>query len=65
MSLEDLATAVIGRAVLDTEARAPHVRDDARHFLAGGPMLDFWCDAANVRAATVQRALTRRRALRR
>jgi len=61
MALEDLAVAVLLRAIEDVEAGRPDVRAHARHFLAGGPMFEFWCHAANARPAVIQRALTRRR----
>lgn len=44
-----LARAVIGKAVNDAKSeRGDSVRDDARAFLRGGIMLEFWCHIAGV-----------------
>jgi hypothetical protein len=55
--LARLGWAVIKRAARDATCRAlPSAnRDDARAFLAGGPMFAFWADVAGLNVNQVQR----------
>ncbi len=48
-----LATRVIRQAVRDLDSRSSLDRETARDFLAGSPMLHFWCQLAQINAANV------------
>lgn len=48
-----LATRVIHQALRDLTGASNADRETARRFLAGSPMLRFWCDLAQIRAAHV------------
>jgi hypothetical protein len=48
-----LAARVINQAVRDLESRSSVDRESAREFLAGSPMLHFWCQLAQIDAGHV------------
>lgn len=48
-----LATRVIHRAYLDLDSGSLDDRETARTFLAGSPMLMFWCQLAQLNAGNV------------
>lgn len=53
-----LATRVIHRALLDLESHSSTERETARTFLAGSPMLRFWCQLAQLNAGRVIARMT-------
>jgi hypothetical protein len=53
-----LATRVIHRAFLDLESPSTTERETARTFLAGSPMLRFWCQLAQLNAGRVVARMT-------
>ncbi len=53
-----LATRVIHRALLDLESPSKVDRETARTFLAGSPMLRFWCQLAQLNAGRVVAHMT-------
>jgi hypothetical protein len=60
MSAEQrLAVAVLMLAAHDATTGSARRRDSAVAFLAGGPMLAFWCQLAGIHPATVQRSASR------
>lgn len=54
-----LAVAVLLMAAHDAAAVDGRRRDSARSFLAGGPLLAFWCQLAGVDPCEVQRSAAR------
>ena len=52
---QSLAAEVIATAIDDAISTSPSLRAPAEHFLAGDPMLRFWCAVANLDRAQVAR----------
>lgn len=48
-----LAIRVIQQALHDLECASPSLRESARVFLDGGPLLCLWCDVADIGPARV------------